>query len=98
MSVTIGIHGNDNSNIKIAAVEFRDFEVAAVALNNVDNLVSMILYLILILPCHLMAYTNTIVIQVITENNVSGNRQDVPVVGMFSAARFIRPMASTSSL
>ena len=35
--------------------------------------------------------TNTIVIQVITENNVSGNRQDVPVVGMFSAARFIRP-------
>ena len=44
MTVTIGIHGNDNSNIKIAAVEFRDFEVAAVALNNVDNLVSMILY------------------------------------------------------
>ena len=54
MTVTIGIHGNDNSNIKIAAVEFRDFEVAAVALNNVDNLVSMILYLILpcvVVPC-----------------------------------------------
>ena len=94
---TIGIHGNDNSNVKIAAVEFRDFEVAAVALNNVDNLVSMIyciLYLFICCTfCHLpiMAYTILIFIQVITENTILGNRQEVPVTGMFSAARFIRP-------
>ena len=55
--LSLGIHGNDNSNIKIAAVNFRDFEVAAVALNNVDNLVSMILYLIL--PCVLVPCTDT---------------------------------------
>lgn len=33
-----GIHGNDNTNVEIRNVEFRDFEVAAVSLNNVDNL------------------------------------------------------------
>ena len=62
MTVTIGIHGNDNSNIKIAAVEFRDFEVAAVALNNVDNLVSMILYLILILYLVILLPTLTLLL------------------------------------
>ena len=65
---SLGIHGNDNTNVKIAAVEFRDFEVAAVALNNVDGLE-------------------------IVENTISGNRKDVPVTGLFSAARFIRPYA-----
>jgi hypothetical protein len=34
-----GIHGNDNSNVNIQHVVFRDFEVAAVSLNNVDNLI-----------------------------------------------------------
>ena len=48
---TIGIHGNDNSNVKIAAVEFRDFEVAAVALNNVDNLVSMVYCILYLVMC-----------------------------------------------
>ena len=42
-----------------------DFEVAAVSLNNVDDLE-------------------------ISNCNIIRNRQDVPVVGMFSAARFIR--------
>ena len=60
-----GIHGNDNTNVLIQDVEFRDFEVAAVALNNVDSLE-------------------------ISGCNVVKNRDDVPVVGMFSAARFIR--------
>mmetsp|Transcript_12613 Transcript_12613/g.27388 ORF Transcript_12613/g.27388 Transcript_12613/m.27388 type:complete len:88 (-) Transcript_12613:3020-3283(-) len=60
-----GIHGNENTNIKIADVEFRDFEVAAVSLNNVDNLE-------------------------ISGCNVVKNRHDVPIVGLFSAARFIR--------
>ena len=53
-------------NVKIEGVEFRDFEVAAVALNKADNLV-------------------------ISDNVVTNNRHDVPIVGMFSAARFIRP-------
>lgn len=60
-----GIHGNNNANIKIQDITFKDFEVAAVSLNNVDGLQ-------------------------ITENLVQGNRKDVPVNGMFSAARFIR--------
>ena len=49
----------------ITDVTFKDFEVAAVSLNNVDNLV-------------------------IKDCVVDGNRHDVPVVGLFSAARFIR--------
>ena len=53
-------------NVKVVGVEFRDFEVAAVALNKADNLV-------------------------ISDNVVTNNRHDVPIVGMFSAARFIRP-------
>lgn len=60
-----GIHGNENKDVLIQNVEFRDFEVAAVALNNVDSLE-------------------------ISGCNVVKNRHDVPVVGMFSAARFIR--------
>jgi len=63
-----GIHGNENTNVKITGVTFQDFEVAAVSLNNVDGLE-------------------------IVENTISGNRKDVPVVGLFSAARFIRPYA-----
>ena len=53
-------------NVKVVGVEFRDFEVAAVALNKADNLM-------------------------ISDNVVTNNRHDVPIVGMFSAARFIRP-------
>lgn len=33
-----GIHGNNNANIQIHNVTFRDFGVAAVSLNNVDGL------------------------------------------------------------
>jgi len=47
-------------------VQFKDFEVAAVSLNNVDKLA-------------------------IEHCTVFKNRQDVPVVGLFSAARFILP-------
>eukprot|EP00586_Coscinodiscus_wailesii_P016843 CAMPEP_0172505450 /NCGR_PEP_ID=MMETSP1066-20121228/186623_1 /TAXON_ID=671091 /ORGANISM="Coscinodiscus wailesii, Strain CCMP2513" /LENGTH=709 /DNA_ID=CAMNT_0013282057 /DNA_START=35 /DNA_END=2164 /DNA_ORIENTATION=+ len=34
-----GIHGNGNNNVKISNVKFVDFEVAAIALNGVHNLV-----------------------------------------------------------
>eukprot|EP00977_Amphora_coffeiformis_P029102 scaffold38788_cov221-Amphora_coffeaeformis.AAC.2 len=61
-----GIHGNNNKNVVISGLTFEDFEVAAVSLNNVDNLE-------------------------ISNNHVKRNRQDVPVSGIFSAARFIRP-------
>jgi len=61
-----GIHGNGNTNVTIANVMFRDFEVAAVSLNKVDILE--------ISGCHVVQ-----------------NRHDVPVVGIFSAARFLRP-------
>lgn len=60
------IHGNGNKNVTVRDILFRDFEVAAVAINKVDGLQ--------IINCV-----------------VDGNRQDVPVVGLFSAARFIRP-------
>lgn len=33
-----GIHGNENVNVEINQVEFEDFEVAAISLNNVDGL------------------------------------------------------------
>eukprot|EP00581_Thalassiosira_minuscula_P007826 CAMPEP_0183703136 /NCGR_PEP_ID=MMETSP0737-20130205/993_1 /TAXON_ID=385413 /ORGANISM="Thalassiosira miniscula, Strain CCMP1093" /LENGTH=668 /DNA_ID=CAMNT_0025929845 /DNA_START=642 /DNA_END=2648 /DNA_ORIENTATION=- len=61
-----GIHGNDNAFVKITNVEFFDFEVGAVSLNNVDHLE-------------------------ISDCDITGNRDDVPVVGLFSAARFLRP-------
>lgn len=64
-----GIHGNENKNVVIKDIVFENFEVAAVSLNNVDNL--------LIESCDLSR----------------GNRQDVPVLGMFSAAKFILPYA-----
>lgn len=63
------IHGNDNIDIVIKDIVFEQFEVAAIALNHVDNL--------LIENCQ-----------------VNGNRKDVPVVGLFSAARFIRYVGS----
>lgn len=61
-----GIHGNDNVDVEISGIVFEDFEVAAVSLNNVDNLL-------------------------IEDNVIPHNRQDVPVLGMFSSARLIRP-------
>jgi hypothetical protein len=61
-----GIHGNDNDNVLIDGVTFEDFEVAAVSINNANNLL-------------------------ITNCDISNNRHDVPVLGMFSAAKFIRP-------
>jgi len=60
-----GIHGNNNKNVVISGLTFEDFEVAAVSLNNVDDLE-------------------------IIDNHINGNRKDVPVTGIFSAARFIR--------
>jgi hypothetical protein len=62
---SLGIHGNDNNNVIIQSIHFRDFEVAAVSLNNVRSLI-------------------------IEDCNIERNRQDIPVLGMFSAARFIR--------
>lgn len=61
-----GIHGNENNNVVIKDIDFKDFEVAAISMNNVDSLI-------------------------IKRCNILHNRHDVPVVGLFSAARFIRP-------
>lgn len=61
-----GIHGNENSNITIQDVVFKDFEVAAVSLNNVDDLT-------------------------IEGCTIPHNRQNVPILGSFSAATQIRP-------
>jgi hypothetical protein len=61
-----GIHGNFNTNITIEEVTFVDFEVGAVSLNRVNNLV-------------------------IKDCDIPHNRQDVPVIGTFSSARFILP-------
>lgn len=60
-----GIHGNDNKNIYIANVDFEDYEVGAIALNGVKNLV--------------------------VRNSNASNRKDVPVLGTFSSAQFIKP-------
>lgn len=60
-----GIHGNGNESIEIQNVFFKDFEVAAVALNGVNGLT--------------------------IENCVATSRRDVPVIGTFSAARFLKP-------
>ncbi len=60
-----GIHGNGNRHVRIQNVDFEDFEVAAVALNGVEDLV-------------------------ITSSRAR-NRDDVPVIGTFSNARFIAP-------
>lgn len=59
-----GIHGNGNKRIYIKNVNFVDYEVGAVALNGVKNLV-------------------------IKHSNAS-NRKDVPVLGTFSSAQFIK--------
>ena len=61
-----GIHGNENNNVEISGVTFRDFEVGAVSLNNVKGLE-------------------------IKNCNIPNNRQDVPILGSFSAALQIRP-------
>jgi hypothetical protein len=51
--------------VLIKKVHFKDFEVAAVSINNADQ--------IKIYKC-----------------DITQNRHDVPVLGIFSAARFIR--------
>ena len=61
-----GIHGNENNNVEISGVTFKDFEVGAVSLNNVKGLE-------------------------IKNCNIPNNRQDVPILGSFSAALQIRP-------
>lgn len=58
-----GIHGNGNVDVKIHNVSFRDYEVAAVALNGVQKLR--------------------------VRNCDAKSRDDVPVVGAYSSARFI---------
>ncbi len=60
-----GIHGNDNRHVRIHDVDFEGFEVAAVALNGVEDLV--------------------------ISRSRARNRDDVPVIGTFSNARFIAP-------
>lgn len=60
-----GIHGNGNRSVTIEGVRFKDFEVAAVALNGVDGL--------------------------LIKNCTAESRNDVPVLGTFSAAQFILP-------
>ena len=60
-----GIHGNENDNVLIKDVTFVNFEVAAVSINNVDNL--------RIMKCR-----------------IKKNRHNVPILGLFSAAKFIR--------
>lgn len=52
-------------DVQISAIDFVGFEVAAIALNNCDNVE-------------------------ISDNIIMKNRDDVPITGMFSAARFIR--------
>mmetsp|Transcript_2034 Transcript_2034/g.4457 ORF Transcript_2034/g.4457 Transcript_2034/m.4457 type:complete len:630 (+) Transcript_2034:70-1959(+) len=61
-----GIHGNENENVQITGVTFKDFEVGAVSLNNVKGLE-------------------------IKNCDIPNNRQDVPILGSFSAALKIRP-------
>ncbi len=58
-----GIHGNGNRNVIIENVRFKDFEVAAVALNGVNGLDII--------------------------NSTASNREDVPIIGTYSNARFI---------
>ena len=60
-----GIHGNNNKKVEVRDVKFTDFEVAAIALNNVDH-------------------------ALIENCDIRRNRQDVPILGSFSAARNIR--------
>lgn len=60
-----GIHGNGNRFVHIEGVRFEDFEIAAVALNGVQNLT--------------------------VKNCSAKNRDDIPVLGTFSAARFLQP-------
>jgi hypothetical protein len=59
-----GIHGNDNTNIRLERIEFVDYEVAAMALNGVEGF-------------NMEFCTAT-------------NRKDIPVLGTFSAARFMQ--------
>jgi len=59
-----GIHGNGNRFVTIWNVHFKDFEVAAVALNGVEGLW--------------------------IQNSTATNRKDVPVLGSFSSAQFIK--------
>ena len=60
-----GIHGNENRNVTVREVTFVDFEVGAVSLNNIDDLI-------------------------IEDCMITKNRHDVPVVGAWSGALFIR--------
>lgn len=60
-----GIHGNGGENIWIDQVKFKDFEVAAIALNGVKGLK--------------------------VTNVYATNRKDIPVLGTFSSAQFIKP-------
>lgn len=59
------IHGNDADGIMLYNLTFKDFEVAAVALNGSNDLFQKNL-------------------------TITTNRRDIPVLGSYSAARFIR--------
>ena len=60
-----GIHGNNNVNILLQNITFKNYEVAACSLNQVDGLYCC--------------------------NVTATNRHDIPVLGIWSSARFIRP-------
>lgn len=59
-----GVHGNRAKRVTIENIKFKDFEVAAVALNGVDGLT--------------------------LKNLKAASREDVPVLGQFSSAQFIK--------
>ena len=46
-----GIHGNNNKNVAVSNVIFRDFEVAAVSLNNVDGELDIIMIVYIFCSC-----------------------------------------------
>lgn len=63
-----GIHGNNNSNITIKDVTFKEFEISAISLNKINGL--------------------------IIDNVIIGsNSKNVPILGTYSAGRFIRQFA-----
>lgn len=62
-----GIHGNDNQDVLLEDLRFRDFEVAGVAVNGVRRLK-------------------------LAHSIVGPARTDVPVLGTYSAARFLAPV------
>jgi hypothetical protein len=60
-----GIHSNGNSRVLLEGLNFIDYEVAAIAMNGIQN-------------------------AVVSNCTIEKSRTDVPILGTFSAGRFIR--------